>query len=127
MTPELDAVTFSDAQLMLVAHAIVRALKAVAGEPDPGRLAAAEDWMAGDTAARVAAARAGTLNARAEHERWSAAKRAKGYAYGEARNDDPSAGPLTHPLLVPFDELDLIAQLKDLLPNAVLADLIRGE
>jgi len=44
--------------------------------------------------------------ARASHEGWMAGKKAKGYVYGPVTNDDPSKGPLTTPLLVPYDELD---------------------
>lgn len=44
--------------------------------------------------------------ARASHEGWMKGKMAKGYVYGTVTNDDPSAGPLTNPLLVPYDELD---------------------
>lgn len=44
--------------------------------------------------------------ARASHEGWMAGKIAKGYTYGSVTNDDPEKGPLTNPLLVPYDELD---------------------
>lgn len=44
--------------------------------------------------------------ARASHEGWMAGKIAKGYVYGPVTNDDPEKGPLTNPLLVPYDELD---------------------
>ncbi len=44
--------------------------------------------------------------ARASHEGWMAGKKAKGYVYGPVTNDDPEKGPLTNPLLVPYDELD---------------------
>ena len=44
--------------------------------------------------------------ARASHEGWMAGKIAQGYTYGPVTNDDPEKGPLTNPLLVPYDELD---------------------
>ena len=44
--------------------------------------------------------------ARASHEGWMAGKKAKGYVYGPVTNDDPEKGPLTNPLLIPYDELD---------------------
>ena len=44
--------------------------------------------------------------ARASHEGWMSGKIAKGYTYGPVTNDDPEKGPLTNPLLVPYDELD---------------------
>ena len=43
--------------------------------------------------------------ARASHEGWMKGKIAQGYVYGSLTNDDPKAGPLTNPLLVPYDEL----------------------
>lgn len=44
--------------------------------------------------------------ARASHEGWMKSKAAQGYVYGPVTNDDPSAGQLTSPLLVPYDKLD---------------------
>lgn len=43
--------------------------------------------------------------ARASHKGWMEGKMAKGYVYGPVVNDDPTKGQLTHPLLVPYDEL----------------------
>lgn len=125
ITPQdLSAVTFTDAQLMVTSHAIVRALKRAAGEADPGPLATAPAWMIEASGERVQAVESGaSLDPEQEHERWAASKRRKGYMYGPVRNDDPDAGPLTHPLLVPFGQLDLLQQLKDSLPNEVVAEL----
>lgn len=44
--------------------------------------------------------------AKANHEGWMKGKMAKGYVYGVKTNDDPKNGPLTSPLLVPFEDLD---------------------
>ena len=43
--------------------------------------------------------------ARANHQGWMEGKKAKGYVYGPVVNDNPENGPLTSPLLVPYDEL----------------------
>ena len=43
--------------------------------------------------------------ARASHEGWMEGKKLQGYVYGPVTNDDPEKGPLTNPLLVPYDEL----------------------
>lgn len=43
--------------------------------------------------------------ARASHEGWMKVKMDQGYVYGSETNDDPARGPLTNPLLVPYDEL----------------------
>ena len=49
--------------------------------------------------------------ARASHEGWMKGKISQGYVYGPETNDDPSKGPLTNPLLIPYDDLD--KQTKD--------------
>ena len=56
--------------------------------------------------------------ARASHEGWMAGKIAKGYVYGPVTNDNPANGPLTNPLLIPYDELD-DATKKSNIANAV--------
>lgn len=56
--------------------------------------------------------------ARASHEGWMSGKLAQGYTYGSVTNDDPSNGPLTNPLLVPYDELDEETKLSNI-ANAV--------
>lgn len=43
--------------------------------------------------------------ARASHEGWMEGKKAQGYVFGPVVNDDKDKGPLTHPLLVPYDDL----------------------
>lgn len=56
--------------------------------------------------------------ARASHEGWMEGKKAQGYVYGPETNDDPKKGPLTNPLLVPYDELS-DADKQSNLANAV--------
>ena len=43
--------------------------------------------------------------ARSSHEGWVKGKKARGYIYGPKTNDDPNKGPLTNPLLLPYEEL----------------------
>ena len=43
--------------------------------------------------------------ARASHAGWIKGKVAQGYVYGPITNDDPVVGPLTNPLIVPYDQL----------------------
>ena len=43
--------------------------------------------------------------ARFSHKGWLESKAAKGYIYGPKTNDDPKKGPLTNPLMVPYDQL----------------------
>ena len=58
--------------------------------------------------------------ASANHESWSAQKVADGWTYGDAK--DPEAK--THPCLVPFEELPIEQQRKDILFRAVVKSLI---
>lgn len=44
--------------------------------------------------------------ARASHEGWMKGKKKQGYVYGPVVNDNPKNGPLTNPMMVPYDELD---------------------
>ena len=43
--------------------------------------------------------------ARSSHEGWVKGKKARGYIYGPKTNDDPNKGPLTNPLIIPYEEL----------------------
>lgn len=115
---------FNEGDLAEIAHEIVRALKIANGEPDPGAFADAEAWAQESTLDRVQAIRNGaSVDPREEHDRWAAEKASKGYIYGPVRNDDPKKGPLTHPLLVRYEDLGLINRLKDSVPNMVIANL----
>ena len=49
--------------------------------------------------------------ARSSHEGWVKGKKARGYIYGPKTNDDPNKGPLTNPLLLPYE--DLPQEVKD--------------
>ena len=42
--------------------------------------------------------------ARSSHEGWVKGKKARGYIYGPKTNDDPNKGPLTNPLIIPYEE-----------------------
>ena len=43
--------------------------------------------------------------AKSSHEGWVKGKKARGYIYGPKTNDDPNKGPLTNPLIIPYEEL----------------------
>lgn len=49
--------------------------------------------------------------ARSSHEGWVKGKKSRGYIYGPKTNDDPNKGPLTNPLLLPYE--DLPQEVKD--------------
>ena len=54
------------------------------------------------------------LLAREEHERWARQRRADGWCYGPVRDDEA----LRHPMLIPYDDLPVDEQQKDI--DAVL-------
>jgi outer membrane murein-binding lipoprotein Lpp len=56
--------------------------------------------------------------ASANHESWMAEKIDAGWVYGEKKN--PDAKPPTHPCIVPFDQLPVEQQFKDILFKAVV-------
>lgn len=81
----------------------------------------AEAWQRESTIEMVKAVLAGNHTPSAEHDRWLADKKEKGYVYGTEKNDDPSAGPLTNPNIMPYDELPFSARMKDTLLMVVAA------
>lgn len=52
-------------------------------------------------------------NGKAMHENWMEGKLAQGWVYGPEKNGDAAKGPLTHPCLVPYEQLPLAQQVKD--------------
>lgn len=58
--------------------------------------------------------------ASANHESWSDVKVADGWVYGKVKDSDAK----THPCLVPFDQLPIEQQRKDVLFRAVVKSLI---
>jgi hypothetical protein len=109
--------------VMLIArlgHTLRRELQIIGKEPNPSPtweevLAdPACAWMIEDSVANTEAFLAGgPKSAREEHARWMADKIRQGYTWGEVKNTDPLAGPLTHPCLIPYEELSLLQRLKD--------------
>lgn len=65
----------------------------------------------------------GSTSTSAEHDRWAADKRARGYVWGSVKNDDPGLGPLTNPNLVPWAQLPVYARGKDALLLVVVAGM----
>jgi hypothetical protein len=73
----------------------------------------AEAWQRESTIDMVKAVIAGTFSPKAEHERWLKTKLEKGYVYGAVRNDDASAGPLTNPSILPYEQLPLVLRMRN--------------
>ena len=65
--------------------------------------------------------------ARASHEGWMRGKLEKGYVYGPTTNDDPNHGPLTNPLLVPYDDLDEETKISNLANAAAVIKILRDK
>jgi hypothetical protein len=59
--------------------------------------------------------------ARAEHERWMAARRAEGWVYGQSRDD----GARRHPMIVAYDELTEETKALDREQIRIMARLVR--
>lgn len=73
----------------------------------------APQWQRDDTIAMVKSVLTGEYSAEVEHGRWKKGKELKGYVYGPVKNDDPTAGPLTNPNMLPYAELPMSSRLKD--------------
>jgi hypothetical protein len=101
-------------------HALRRELQIAGKEPqvspewDQALADPACAWMIEDSIANAEALLSGPpASPEQEHDRWMAGKIRQGYVWGEVKNTDPAAGPLTHPCLVPYEELPVLQRLKD--------------
>jgi len=65
--------------------------------------------------------------ARASHQGWMQGKMAQGYVYGPVTNDDPDKGPLTNPLLVPYDELSEEAKQSNIANAVAIIKILRDK
>lgn len=82
----------------------------------------ASEQQQADTIRMVKGFLAGGKLPAAEHAEWYAKKVAQGYVHGPVRNDDKDKGPLTNPNLLPYPQLPVYAQMKNiLLPTVVFA------
>jgi hypothetical protein len=120
---ELALAEYDDAVVLLAArlsHTLRREIQLIGGEPQimPAWEEALADpacaWMITDSIASARAFLSGSsASPREEHDRWMADRERQGYVRGPVKNTDPAAGPLTHPLLVPYSELSVLQRLKD--------------
>jgi len=58
------------------------------------------------------------------HENWWKHKEDEGWEYGEKKNYNKALGALTHPCMVPFNELPIEQQTKDHLFFAIVTTLL---
>ncbi|HEC63663.1 MAG TPA: hypothetical protein ENI23_00050 [bacterium] len=57
------------------------------------------------------------------HQNWLNVKHKEGWVWGEKKNTDTSVGKLTHPCMLPFNELPPEQQMKDHLFFAIVTTL----
>lgn len=72
----------------------------------------AEEWQRQSSIELVHRVINGECNPRKEHESWLQGKLAKGYVYGESKNDNKDVGPLTNPCIMDYDKLPLYLRMK---------------
>ena len=58
--------------------------------------------------------------AKVQHEQWVKQKRAAGWKHG----DEKDGRQKTHPLLVPYEDLDLVERRKDALVIAIVSEFL---
>ena len=58
------------------------------------------------------------------HKNWLKCKEEEGWIYGEKKNTDINVGKLTHPCMVPFDELTEEQQMRDHLFYNIVTTLL---
>ena len=58
------------------------------------------------------------------HENWLKHKEEEGWVYGKKKNTNRARGVLTHPCMVPFNELPSEQQMKDHLFFAIVTTLL---
>lgn len=106
------------------AHNMLSLYGKVAGDHSVPDWEEAPAWQREATVRLVKAYLADEIpDAKAEHERWLAEKRAKGYVWGEKKNDDARQGPLTNPSLIDYDQQSLYLRMKTPLQLATVVGL----
>lgn len=81
----------------------------------------APDWQKDSCRAGVKALLGSNLNQEQMHSIWMAEKAAKGWTYGEVKDDQAK----THPCMVPYAELPQEQKVKDFLFRAVVKTIER--
>ena len=95
-----------------VVHEALRAFKAGIGQADLPTWKRAPKWMKSATRDSVLSViQNPDQTSKFQHEQWVAQKRADGWKYGKTKDTKAK----THPLLIPYEELDPNEQLKDAL------------
>lgn len=103
--------------IAIICHEANKAWCESEGDNSQKSWAEAEEWQR-DSAVKGVEFRLANPDApeSAQHDAWSADKRAQGWVYGEKKDADAK----THPCLVPFNELPEFQQKKDKLFQGIV-------
>ena len=116
---------FSTAEIARVAHETNRAYCESLGDFGQLSWGNVEQWQRDSAMNGVLAIRKGIVTRPEQsHENWLKCKEEEGWVYGEKKNTDASVGCLTHPCMVPFNELPAEQQIKDHLFFAIVTVLL---
>ena len=105
-----------------VCHEANRALQVIQADP-ANSVNPAWDDLDSETRASAVHGVVGVLDGQTpeqSHENWSAFKRERGWVYGPTKDEQAK----THPLLVPYADLDDAAKIKDALFVAIVKTLV---
>lgn len=118
MRTAATAEPYTDDEIAQVVHEAVRGLQYVQNDPSPS-----DPWQVCDPATRdlvtasVTRARRAAITPSEHHAAWVEARTSQGWRWGPVKN----AADKTHPLLVPYEDLDPGQRLKDELSLAIIA------
>ena len=116
---------FPAAEIAKVAHEANKAYCETLGDFSQVSWHYAEQWQRNSAMNGVLAIEKGTVTKpEHSHENWLKEKEEQGWVYGEKKNTDASVGVLTHPCMVPFNELPAEQQMKDHLFFAIVTVLL---
>ncbi|MEO1321835.1 MAG: RyR domain-containing protein [Pseudomonadota bacterium] len=103
-----------------VVHSAIRTWSTAHGQPDLPDWKMAPDWMKESTFASIRFVLENPeADAGAQHVQWMEQRQAQGWRYGPVRDEEE----MTHPMLVPFEQLPIMEQKKDDLVTAIVKAL----
>ena len=112
-------------EMAKVAYETNRAYCETVGDFSQDRWDCCPQWQRTSAMNGVLAIEKGTVTEpEHSHENWLSEKDKDGWIYGEKKNTDISVGKLTHPCMVPFNELPEEQQMKDYLFFAIVTTLL---
>ena len=108
-----------------IAHEANRAYCESLGDFSQDHWSGAAQWQRDSVINGVRAIKDGEITAAGEsHANWLKYKEEEGWVYGTKKNTNIKVGVLTHPYMLPFDQLSLEQQMKDHLFFAIVTTLL---